>query len=42
VWMIVQDIIKLGLYGILDPARSWKRWFEPLRVSVTETQKAVR
>jgi len=26
-WMIVQDIVKLGLYHILDPAHSWKRWF---------------
>src|SRR6184192_2295452 len=42
-WMVVQDIVKLGLYGILDPSRSWKRWlFEPLRVSMTGSQKAVR
>src|SRR6266568_5083984 len=42
-WMIAQDIVKLGLYGILDPAHSWKRWFfEPLRVSLTGSQKAVR
>src|SRR5438132_3203904 len=33
VWMIVQDAVKLGLYGIVDPGRSWKRsLFEPLRV----------
>ena len=43
VWMIVQDIVKLGLYRILDPAQSWKRsLFEPLRVAVRDTQKAVR
>jgi hypothetical protein len=43
VWMIVQDIVKLGLYGILDPAHSWKRWFfEPLRVPMTGRQKVVR
>jgi H+-transporting ATPase len=42
-WMIVQDIVKLGLYRVLDPARSWKNWlFEPLRVPVTGAQKAVR
>src|SRR5438034_4987722 len=41
VWMIVQDIVKLGLYRILDPAHSWKRWlFEPLRVLAADTQKA--
>jgi len=40
--MIVQDIVKLGLYRILDPAQSWKRsLFEPLRVAVRDTQKAV-
>jgi len=26
-WMIVQDIVKLGIYGILDPARLWKDRF---------------
>jgi H+-transporting ATPase len=32
-WMILQDVVKLGLYGILDPARSWKgSLFQPLRV----------
>jgi hypothetical protein len=42
-WMIVQDIVKLGLYRILDPAHWWKRWlFEPLRVPITGSQKAVR
>ena len=42
-WMIAQDVVKLGLYCILDPAHSWKRsLFEPLRVPVTNTQKAVR
>jgi H+-transporting ATPase len=35
VWMIVQDVVKLGLYGILDPSRSWKRsFFQPLRVPI--------
>jgi H+-transporting ATPase len=39
-WMIVQDIVKLGLYRILDPAHSWKRWlFEPLQVPAADTQK---
>jgi H+-transporting ATPase len=42
-WMIVQDIVKLGLYRILDPAHSWKRWFlEPFRVPITQTQNALR
>jgi len=32
VWMIAQDIVKLELYRILDPSRSWKRsLFQPLR-----------
>jgi H+-transporting ATPase len=32
-WMLVQDVVKLGLYGILDPGRSWKKsLFQPLRV----------
>ena len=26
-WMIVQDLVKLGLYGILDPESSWRRSF---------------
>ncbi|HVI78167.1 MAG TPA: hypothetical protein VM715_08380, partial [Candidatus Acidoferrum sp.] len=39
-WMIVQDIVKLGLYHILDPAHAWKRWFfEPLRVRTTAGQR---
>src|SRR5436305_12413039 len=43
VWMIVQDIVKLGLYRILDPAHAWKRWFfEPLRLRTTAGQKAMR
>ncbi len=43
VWMIVQDVVKLGLYGILDPARSWKTWlFQPLRVPMTRRREAVR
>jgi H+-transporting ATPase len=43
VWMILQDGVKLGLYGILDPARSWKRsFFQPLRVPATGRREAVR
>jgi len=43
VWMIVQDIVKIGLYRMLYPAHSWKRWlFQPLRVLAADTQKAVR
>jgi H+-transporting ATPase len=35
-WMVVQDVVKLGLYGILDPGRSWKKsLFQPLRAPVT-------
>src|ERR1041385_1138984 len=42
-WLIVQDMFKLGLYRILDPAHSWKRWlFEPLRAPITGRQKIVR
>src|SRR6476646_4428543 len=42
-WMILQDIVKLGLYRILDPAHSWKRWlFEPMRNPAADTQKAAR
>jgi H+-transporting ATPase len=42
-WMIVQDIVKLGIYGILDPARLWKRsLFQPLRVPMTRRPEAVR
>ncbi|HZR05262.1 MAG TPA: hypothetical protein VFA61_05495 [Candidatus Udaeobacter sp.] len=43
VWMIVQDAVKLGLYGVLDPSRSWKKsLFQPLRVPMTRRSKAVR
>jgi H+-transporting ATPase len=43
VWMIVQDIMKLGLYRIMDPADSWKRsLFAPLRVPMTGNSGAVR
>jgi H+-transporting ATPase len=42
-WMIVQDIVKLGIYGILDSARLWKRLlFQPLRVPMTRRPEAVR
>jgi H+-transporting ATPase len=42
-WMIIQDIVKLGIYGILDPAHSWKRWlFQPLRVPVTSRPETGR
>jgi len=35
VWMLVQDAVKLGLYEILDPGRSWKKsLFQPLRTPV--------
>jgi H+-transporting ATPase len=41
-WMIVQDVVKLGLYGILDPGRSWKRsLFQPLRVSIASPPGAL-
>ena len=41
-WMFVQDIMKLGLYRILDPSRSWKRsLFQPLRTPLT-TRRLVR
>jgi H+-transporting ATPase len=41
-WMVVQDIVKLGLYGILDPSRSWKRFlFQPLRVSIASPPGAL-
>jgi len=41
-WMVVQDIVKLGLYGILDPGRSWKKsLFQPLRASMGDRQKAL-
>ena len=42
VWMIAQDVVKLGLYGVLDPARSWKRSiFQSLRVSTTREPEAI-
>src|SRR5947199_7519235 len=43
VWMIAQDIVKLGLYGVLDPGRSWKSsLFQPLRVPTVGSQKPSR
>jgi H+-transporting ATPase len=43
VWMVVQDVMKLGLYRILDPGRSWKRsLFQPLRVSIAGAPEALR
>ncbi len=43
VWMIVQDVTKLGLYQILDPARSWnKSLFQPFRFPMTARQKTAR
>ena len=43
VWMVVQDFVKLGLYGVLDPSRSWKRsLFQPLRVSIASPPEALR
>jgi hypothetical protein len=43
VWMIAQDIVKLGLYGVLDPGRSWKSsLFQPLRVPMVGSQKPSR
>jgi H+-transporting ATPase len=42
-WMVVQDIVKLGLYRILDPRRSWKKsLFQPLRVSIASLPQAMR
>jgi len=42
VWMVVQDVVKLGLYGILDPSRLWKRsLFQPLRVSIASSPGAL-
>jgi H+-transporting ATPase len=42
VWMIVQDVVKLGLYGVLDPARLWKRSiFQSLRVPTTREPEAI-
>jgi H+-transporting ATPase len=32
IWMIGQDVVKLGLYAIVDPGRSWRRsLFQPVR-----------
>jgi H+-transporting ATPase len=43
VWMILQDVVKLGVYGVLDPARLWKRsFFQPLRVSTTRLSQILR
>jgi H+-transporting ATPase len=43
VWMIIQDVVKLGLYGIVDPGRSWKRsLFQPLRASLTAAREPAR
>jgi H+-transporting ATPase len=43
IWMIVQDLVKVGLYRILDPARSWKRsLFQPLRVPTAGMREAAR
>jgi H+-transporting ATPase len=37
IWMIVQDVVKLGLYGILDPVRSWNRsLFQSIRIPITK------
>ena len=42
-WMIVQDVVKLGIYGILDPGHSWKRsLFQPLRVFIASPPQALR
>src|SRR6059058_3848265 len=42
-WMIVQDIVKLGLYRILDPSRSWKKsLFQSLRVPMIRGPEATR
>src|SRR5436309_2903939 len=42
-WMIVQDIVKLGIYGMLDPVRAWKRsLFQPLRVPMPRGPEAIR
>jgi H+-transporting ATPase len=43
VWMIVQDVTKLGLYQILDPIRAWnKSLFQPFRFPMSARQKTVR
>src|SRR5881398_627670 len=42
-WMIVQDVVKLGIYGVLDPGHSWKRsLFQPLRASIASPPQALR
>ena len=41
IWMIVQDVVKLGLYGILDPVCSWNRsLFQPVRIPITKHEEA--
>jgi H+-transporting ATPase len=43
VWMLVQDFVKLGLYEILDPGRSWKKsLFQPLRAPVVGRSEGAR
>src|SRR5437667_1210509 len=43
VWMIAQDVVKLGMYRIVDPGRSWKRsFFQPLRASLTAEREPAR
>jgi H+-transporting ATPase len=43
VWMIAQDVVKLVIYGILDPSRSWKRsLFQPLRAPLPAGREAAR
>jgi H+-transporting ATPase len=43
VWMIAQDVVKLGMYRIVDPGRSWKRsLFQPLRASLTGQREPAR
>jgi H+-transporting ATPase len=42
-WMVVQDVVKLGLYRILDPGRLWRKsLFQPLRASVPGRVEAAR
>jgi H+-transporting ATPase len=42
-WMIAQDVVKLGLYGIVDPERSWRRsLFQSLRPPFTAGRQAAR
>src|SRR5438067_6735530 len=43
VWMIAQDVVKLGMYRMVDPGRSWKRsFFQPLRASLTAEREPAR